>query len=132
MTFLKSQSIMDGGEAALSPSRSDKSEAAFQLPFEMIERLLAKHDEGCDPDRICFYPNIDSMAALQRQNKNWAQGEIFIHARSLDRFVIMKQIAPSSCEFMTITHKGFKDVLTAYRFPQEELVAVLSLYLTQD
>ena len=104
-------------------------EQALRLPIQVIEQLLAQEDEGCDPHRICFYQDLASMVALQRQNKAWSQGEIFVHVVSMQRFVIMKQIAPSSCEFLILTHEGYKDVVTAYRFEQDELVSLIQGYL---
>lgn len=129
MYFANAAPLSAGVTTATLPLYERSPAQAIRLPIQVIEQLLAKEEEGCNPDRICFYPDLESMVALQRQNKNWSQGEIFVHAASMQRFIIMKQIAPSSCEFLTITHEGYKDVLTAYRFEQDELVSMLQAFL---
>jgi hypothetical protein len=53
-------------------------------------------------------------------------GEVFVFAESKDNFIVMKQIAPSSCEMLTITNYGIQDVLTAYRYDLSDLVETLN------
>jgi hypothetical protein len=91
--------------------------------------LLAEQEESCNPDKIGYYTDIQSLAEKVRSSKNWSQGEVFVCAQSDQRFIVMKQIAPSSCEMLTISNSGFQDVLTAYRFELEELVATLDGYM---
>lgn len=92
----------------------------------MVRDILRTHDEGCDLSSIGFYPTLDELVARVRGSKNWTIGSVFVWAERDDRFVIMKQIAPDSCEMLTITNEGFVNVLTAYRFQQDYLVKMLS------
>lgn len=105
-----------------------------EYPFDMarLQAILAAEDEDCDPGRVGFYPDVDSLAQKVRSQENWSQGEVFVCALSDERFIVMKQIAPASCEMLTITQDGYKDVLTAYRFEQDELVQQLNGYLAGD
>ncbi|MFP3637554.1 hypothetical protein [Paraburkholderia sp. SIMBA_054] len=96
-------------------------ESSF-LSREKVKQVLAAHDESCNVEKVFFYPSLEALVETVRGNRVWAIGEIFVCALDEQRFVIMKQIAPDSCEMMTVTHKGFHDVLTAYRFEQDELV----------
>lgn len=99
------------------------------LSHAAVGSLLARHDEGCYSSKISYYADIESLAEKVRSSKCWSQGEVFVHAQSEQKFIVMKQIAPSSCEMMTISQNGFHDVLTAYRFGQEELVKTLASLL---
>lgn len=100
--------------------------ASDVLLVSAVQRILAAEDECCDFDRIGYYDTIDGLAAKVRSSKMWSIGEIFVHAESADRFIIMKQVAPESCEMLTITHQGSFDVLTAYMYEQDDLVKVLA------
>lgn len=97
-----------------------------RLPREAVQALLAAQDEACDVGRIGFYPDLKALVDKVRSSKIWAQGEVFVFAESDERFVIMKQVAPASCEMLTITNTGWLDVLTAYRIDEGELVIMLN------
>jgi hypothetical protein len=101
----------------------------FQLSENKIRDILANEDEGFNPAKTGYYASVDELAEKVRGTKNWSQGEVFVFAESEDKFVVMKQIAPSSCEMLTITQDGYKDVLTAYRFEQDELVAMVKGFM---
>ena len=103
--------------------------AKLQMRYPTIANILATHDEGCSEHKIGHYGTLAELAEKVRASKNWAIGEVFACALENERFVIMKQIAPASCEMMTITQNGFHDVLTAYRFGQQELVDQLVAYV---
>lgn len=113
-------------------SESEMSDSA-EFPFDMarLQAILAAEGEDCDPRHVGFYADVDSLAQMVRSQKNWSQGEVFVCPLTDDRFIIMKQIAPASCEMLTITQDGYKDVLTAYRFEQGELVQQLNGYLAE-
>ncbi|MBN3760879.1 hypothetical protein [Burkholderia sp. Ac-20365] len=101
---------------------------AIKLPVEKIAAVLKEHGESCNPDRIGHYTTIDELVEKVRSSKNWERGEIFVCAIDAERFVLMKQIAPDSCEMLTLTHNGYHDVNTAYRFEQAELVGLVQQY----
>ena len=102
------------------------------FPQEKVARILASEDEICDPRRVCYYPDIETLAKQVRGSKNWTMGEVFVYAESPERFIIMKQVAPSSCEMFTVTQAGFCDVLTGYLFEQVELVELLTEYINRS
>lgn len=131
MSFQNSPPLSDGFESVdhCLPVTLESLQATYELPIEIVRNALLACDEQCDPSRVCYYPDIETMVAQQRQSKHWSQGEIFVFSRSKDHFIVAKQIAPSSCEFLFLTHDGYKDVLTAYRYEQDELVAILQGYL---
>lgn len=99
------------------------------LSEEVIKRVLSAQGEDVDLHRVCHYPTLEALAQQVRSSENWRQGEVFCCALDADQYVVMKQIAPSSCEMLTITQNGFHDVLTAYRFAQDELVSLLKTYV---
>jgi hypothetical protein len=109
-------------------SASNLNVGEQRLSRAKVASILAGHDEHADVDKIGYYDSLDSLAAMVRSGKNWAEGEIFVSAFENDRYVIMKQVAPSSCELATYTQNGFHDVLTGYRFEQDELVEILKTY----
>lgn len=102
---------------------------AHPLSMDELSAILAAEDEDCDPAHVGFYPDLESLAEKVRSSEIWSQGEVFVWAASKDEFVVMKQIAPSSCEMLTLTQDGYKDILTAYRFEQDELLGTLRRYL---
>ena len=104
--------------------------AEIRLQPNEVAAILASQDEAC-PNTIGYYPNIEALAKTVGGQKSWAMGEVFVYAESRERYLVLKQIAPSSCEMLTITANGPQDVLTAYRFPQDELVSCLRAYLDQ-
>ncbi len=121
-------------KAAHRWSEIDASQEAAMtqtLEIDELRAILAAQDENCDPDCVSFYPDLEALAAKVRSSKRWSQGEVFVWAGSKDEYVIMKQIAPSSCEMLTLTQNGYKDVLTASSFDQVELVATLKRYLNE-
>lgn len=106
--------LMVDGESRVQP-----------LSYERVAAILASQDEDCDFGHVAFYATLEAMADKARSSKSWSQGEVFVFAESAESFVVMKQIAPSSCEMLTITEAGYFDVLTAYRFELEDLVETL-------
>lgn len=105
-------------------------DTTINLQPEEVAAILASHDESC-PDTLGYYPSVDELAKAVRGSTMWAMGSTFIYAESKQRFLILKQIAPSSCEMFVMSQTGAHDVLTAYRFSQEELVIVLQAILNQ-
>ena len=101
------------------------------LSTERIWNILADQDETCDERRVCYYPNIETLARQVRSSKCWTMGEVFVYVESAHRFIVMKQIAPSSCEMLTISNAGYCDVLTAYRYSQDDLVAQFNDYMNR-
>lgn len=95
------------------------------LSYERVAAILAEHDEEVSFGNVAFYPSLEALAGKTRGSKNWSQGEVFVYAGSEESFVVMKQIAPASCEMLTITQAGFFDVLTASAFELNALVAEL-------
>lgn len=106
----------------------EQNRGRLELPLQQIREVLAKQGESFDESHVGHYASIDELAEKVRSQKNWSMGEVFSCAIDQDRFLIMKQIAPASCEMLTISQNGYHDVLTAYRFDQAELVAQLSGY----
>lgn len=101
----------------------------FQLSENKIRDILANASEEFNPANTGYYESVEELVEKVRGSKNWSQGEVFVYAESEDKYVVMKQIAPSSCEMLTITQDGYKDVLTAYRFEQDELVAMVKGFM---
>jgi hypothetical protein len=95
------------------------------LSKEEVQAILARQGENVRAESIGFYDSADALAEQVRGSKNWGRGEVFVHCAARDRFVILCQVAPESCEMMALSQSGFHDVLTAYRFSQEELVGRL-------
>lgn len=112
------------GNVMMREETSNSNAASFMSKDE-VARLLGEQDEICNPDKVFYYDTLECLVEKVRSNRNWSQGEIFVFAGSKDRFVVMKQIAPDSCEMLTITNQGFMDVMTAYRFEQTELVTAM-------
>ncbi|OWG12617.1 MULTISPECIES: hypothetical protein [Delftia] len=115
-----------GHRKMVNPS---SQQSHHKLSLDIVRSALFACGEPCNLEQVSFYPDIESMAARQRESKNWSQGEIFVFSRAENCFLIAKQIAPSSCEFLVVTHDGYQDVLTAYLFGKEELVAALKSYI---
>lgn len=125
---------LDGPEGARSTRfeldwRNISSTWAPMLTPEQIAGALAAQGETFDKSRVGHYLSTAELAEKVRSQKNWAMGEVFSCAVDPKRFLILKQVAPSSCEMLTISQDGFQDVLTAYRYSQDELVAQLSAYV---
>ena len=100
------------------------------LSREKVVELLAEHDEICEPSRIGYYPSVEELAERVRGTHNWTMGEVFVFPQSPGKYIIMKQVAPSSCEMLTISQNGYHDVLTAYRFDKDMLISLLEGYMT--
>lgn len=105
---------------------------AQQMSAQEVCVRLAASGEASNPDRVRFHTSIQALAEKVRSSRHWEEGEIFVYAESNEEFVILKQVAPASCEMLTLTRSGFKDVLTAYLFDQEELERQLTAFLRQD
>lgn len=101
------------------------------LPRQRVAEILAAQQESCRPESIGYYDSIASLAEKTRSSTCWAMGEVFVYAEHESRFVVMKQIAPDSCEMLIVTSMGCMDVLTACAFSQEELVATLEQFMQQ-
>ena len=99
------------------------------LEFPAIKAILEAEGEGCNETRVGYYESVEALATAVRGSKNWEEGEVFVFSYSPSKYVVMKQVAPASCEMLTITNTGVKDVLTAYRFEQDELVALIRKYM---
>lgn len=110
-------------------NQKDTEVGKQRLDHKSIAKILATHGEACSEHQIGHYANLDELAEKVRSNKNWSMGEVFACSLDSGRFVILKQVAPASCEMVTITQNGFHDVLTAYRFGQQELVDLLRGYV---
>jgi hypothetical protein len=102
------------------------------MPVDQVAAILAFHQETCHREQVSYYPSLEALAAQVRSSRCWAEGEVFVWAPTGAEFIIMKQVAPSSCELMTITASGFKDVLTGHAFETAELVAQLRSYLASS
>jgi hypothetical protein len=99
------------------------------LSPDQVSAVLASHNESFSAEQLSYYPSLETLAATVRGSRSWAEGEIFVWAPSATVYVILKQVAPSSCELMTITPTGYQDVLTGWKFETADLVAQLRAYL---
>ena len=99
------------------------------LPLPAVAAILAEQDELLNESQACYYDSVEELVERASGQKNWTQGETFIFASSSTRYVVMKQIAPSSCEMLTLTNAGFLDVFTAYRYPPGDLKLVLERHM---
>lgn len=104
--------------------------AEIHLQPNEVAAILASQDETC-PSTIGYYPSIEALAKTARGQKSWAMDEVFVYAASRKLYLVLKQIAPSSCEMLTITANGVQDVISAYHCSQEELVDCLQSFLEQ-
>ena len=105
------------------------------MPFKMDHRQVAQvlasaAEESCNPSQIGYYETLVDLVKKVRSSRTWQVGEVFVHCSTPDSFVVMKQVAPASCEMLTISQNGFHDVLTAFRFEEAELLATLQSYMT--
>lgn len=110
-----------------TPSMSHPSEHV--LPPSAVAGILQAHGESCNTGQICHFSSLLELATRAASSRSWAAGEIFVFAESADRFTILKQLAPSSCEMLVVTANGAHDVLTAYRFTPEELAEEAKAYM---
>ena len=99
------------------------------LPRTEVVRLLAEQEEKVNPNNIGYYSSIEELAAKTSSSKNWSIGEVFVYAPAPDRYLIMCQVAPASCEMLTMSASGPHDVLTAYRYPRQQLVDTLHKFV---
>lgn len=102
---------------------------AVLVPAEKVKSILARQGESVGEDAIGYYETLEALAERGRGSKCWSQGQTFVYAEAPDRFLILYQCAPASCEMMTLSQAGFHDVVTAYRYEQAELVSQLRGYL---
>lgn len=109
----------------MTETKASKDQPGRWLSSYQIAALLAELGEQCDPARIGYYDSFEQFVEKVRSSKHWSAGEVFVYAGSLCEYVVMKQIAPSSCEMLTLTNRQYTDVLTAYQFEQEELLQLL-------
>lgn len=113
----------------MNQEKIEKLKSKEILTFEIISEILKSHNENCVKEKVGYYTDLESLVEKVRSSKSWTMGEVFVYAEATDSFIIMKQIAPASCEMLTISPKGQEDVLTAYRYGQEELTKQLQGYL---
>ena len=102
------------------------------MPREAVVDALAAQGEGSSAGNIGYYEDLRTLAAKVSGSRNWSEGEIFVFAESRNHFVVMKQVAPASCEMFTVTNAGFHDVLTAYRYGVDELTQALEGYMAGE
>lgn len=101
------------------------------LDFGKVRLVMEAVGENAYPEKIGYYESVGELVEKIRSSKHWDQGEIFVYAKSPDDYVIAKQVAPSSCEMMIVTKHGVWDVVTAYRFEQDELVQAVQQQMNQ-
>ncbi|MBK6616510.1 hypothetical protein [Ottowia sp.] len=99
------------------------------LPRESVIAGVRRCEEACSRESIGYYRSIDALAEKVRSSRNWTRGETFVWVSSPNEYLILTQIAPDSCEMLVVLPSGADDVLTAYRFSQEDLVQKLLCYL---
>lgn len=112
-----------------APQEMPADAQSNELDHARVIEIMKSYGEVVRATQIGFYCSLDALAQKIRGSRQWTMGETFVYAPSDSEFVIMKQVAPASCEMMTFTQNGYHDVLTGYRFGQEELVAQLHSYL---
>lgn len=110
---------------------NSKIKGKVSLDAARVIEIMAVHQETVRAEQIGFYPSLDALAEKVRSSRHWSEGETFVCGPADDQYVIMRQIAPASCEMMTVTQNGFHDVNTAYRYSQDELVRLLQEYVGQ-
>lgn len=98
------------------------------LTRAQVARLLASQDESCDLSRVSYYATLEALATTVTRSTHWALGEVFVCALDADRYIVMKQVAPSSCEMLVLSNVGFCDVISANRYGNDELVTALRRY----
>lgn len=129
--YENARKIADGLNRAYLEAMQDvatSASATAPLDYARVAAILASHDERVGEHQVGYYPTLETLAEKVRSNRNWSKGEVFVCDLGNDQFVIMKQIASASCEMMTVSHNGYHEVLTAYRYGQHELVAALRGY----
>ena len=104
------------------------SNTQILLHPDAVRAILASQEEGC-PDCIGYYGSLQELAIKMCGSKHWALGEVFVFAESESRFIVMKQIAPDSSEWLTLSARGYEDVLSVGLFQPLELEAILERYL---
>lgn len=105
--------------------QNEKLHSSDILDHGKVRLILEAVEECCYPENVYHYESLEEMAETMRSQSCWAMGQVFVFAKSVDDFVIAKQIAPSSCEMLIVTKHGIREVLTAYRYEQEELLSYL-------
>lgn len=98
-----------------------------QWRAEMMPRLAA-HDLVADHSQVHRYPTVEALAEKAAGSRMWAMGETFAVCED-ERFVIVHQLAPSSCEMAIVSHNGWHDVVTAYRVGAQEFAKQLGQVL---
>lgn len=94
-----------------------------------VANLLAAQDAPCDLGRVSYYPALEELAATFARSACWAQGEVFVYVKHAKRYIVMQQIAPSSCEMLVLSNVGYCDVISANRYGHDELVEALLGYM---
>ena len=104
------------------------SNTEIRLKPDAVRVVLAAEGESC-PECVGYYGSLQELTMKMCGSKHWAMGEVFVFAESDSRFIVMKQVAPSSSEWLTLTAKGYEDVLSANLFTPQELEATLQAIL---
>lgn len=104
------------------------SNTVIQLSPQAVRTILASQGEDC-PDCIGYYSSLQELTTKMCGSNHWALGEVFVFAESQTRFLIMKQVAPDSSEWLTLSARGYEDVLSVGLFQPLELEAILESYL---
>lgn len=99
-------------------------------PAAVQALLRDRYEESVRLQSISYYESIEDLAEWARRSKYWSQGETFVHVLDKDRYVILCQIAPASCEMLTVSQNGYHNVLTACWYEQHELVGLLNQYVS--
>ena len=99
------------------------------LPCHAVIERLRTVGASCSQTSIRYYADLESLTSTVRSSRNWNLGETFVWVSSQTEYVILTQVAPASCEMMVVTPTGVEDVISAYRFEQDELIDKLLGYV---
>lgn len=99
------------------------------LPPATVASILAALHESCNVGCIGYYHDLRALVERTSGSKHWDEGAVFVFASSPNSFIIMKQVAPASCEMLTVSNTGYQDVITAYRYQPEALEQTLQGFM---
>ncbi len=103
--------------------------AEAAAPRVKVAALVRDREESCTPELVVYYPSIEALAMKARSSAHWERGTTMVWAASANKYLILNQTAPDSCEFMVLTPHGFADVLTCHRYDQDELTQQLLVFV---
>lgn len=121
-------SIMFGGPAGWLTLKKLPSLSEEALPRDRVAAILAAQDEACSPSSVGYYPSVDALAQRAAGIRAWAMGEVFVWAQGPEDFVILKQVAPDSCEMLVLTQHGYHDVVSAHSLGAQDFARDLERY----